>query len=116
MKLNAFSSVDRPTIAKFTDLGDSYTGTIATEPEWRDDPFKEHQQMLVIVIECGNGVFYQINGRTQMPDAIRDAMVDANCEELEPGGQLTVTYTRDAGNAKIYAAVYVPPAAEKAPF
>jgi hypothetical protein len=112
MKLNQFSSAERPTLAKFPNFGDSYSGTIAKEPEWRNDPLNDGQQMLVVVIEHDNGVFYQINGRTQMPDAIRDAVIDADSEELEPGGRLTVTYAKDQGNAKIYTAHYEPPQSE----
>ncbi len=116
MKLNQFSSIDRPTNAKFPDFGDSYSGTIAKEPEWKDDPLNDGEQVLVVVLAHENGVFYQINARTQMPDAIRDAVIAADCEELAPGGHLTVTYVKNQGNAKIYEAVYEPPQEQVAAF
>ncbi len=112
MKLNQFSSPDRPTIAKFSDFGDSNGGIIAKEPEFQDDPLNDGQQMLVVVVAHDNGVFYQLNARTQMPDAMRDAVIAAGCEELEPGGRLTVTYSKNQGNAKIYTAEYEPPQSE----
>lgn len=115
MKLSDLSTIERPAIARFNDTDDSYSGVIVKEPEWQDDQANNGKQMLVIAIKDDKGIFWQINARTQMPDAIRDAVIAADAEALEVGGHLTVTFVEYSGQAKIYRAVYEPPQ-ESAPF
>jgi hypothetical protein len=116
MKLNEFSSADRPKIATFAELGDGYELTLAHEPEWVADSFNPDRKMLKIIGQDDHGVFWQINGRTQMPDAIVDAALAAGVEEIVPGGRLTVTWAESREKRKVYACAYAPPSDEKAPF
>ncbi|OBJ00361.1 hypothetical protein A5660_25035 [Mycobacterium alsense] len=109
MKLNAFSSPERPTLAKFDGIGDAYGGVIVKEPGFREDPLHPDTQMLVVVILADNGVHYQLNGRTQMPDAVQAAVVEAGTDSLDVGGHLTVEFVELKGKAKIYRAQYKPP-------
>ena len=116
MKLNEFSSADRPVIAKFEELGDYFAGIIIKEPEWQDDPANAGKEMLVVVIQTDKGLYVQINGRTQMPRALMDAVADADVDEMVAGGHLTVTFIEWSGQAKIYKAVYEPPQEQAAAF
>ena len=109
MKLSEFSSVDRPMIAKFDDIGVEYEGVIVKEPCWREDPNNPDRLMLVVVLQTDLGMFYELRGRTQMPDVIAAAVSKAKADELEVGGGLWVRFVELRGKAKIYAATYVPP-------
>jgi hypothetical protein len=110
MKIDQFSNASRPRIARYNELSDRYTLTIVEEPEWIDDPLNSDRQMLKIVGQDGHGVYRQFNARSQMPDAIFDALVDAGVEEIVIGGRLTVEWVESRGNTKIYKASYEPPA------
>jgi hypothetical protein len=115
MKLSDFTSIDQPAIATFEETGDSHTGTIVKEPEWQDDPRNPDRKVLVIVLRTDQGIYRQINARTQMPDAIFNAVTRAGVEELAVGGRLTVTFSEYRGQAKIYTATYEPPEESAAP-
>jgi hypothetical protein len=110
MKLEQFSNADRPRIATFGEPGDRYTLTIIEEPEWVTDSLNADRQMLKVVGQDDHGVYWQLNARTQMPDAIFDAAVDANVEEIVAGGRLTIEWAESRGNTKVYRCVYEPPA------
>ena len=108
MELAQFSNLYRPQFAKFDDLGDKYSGTVVLEPEWVTDPLDSDRQMLKIVVQDDRGVYWQINGRTLLPDAIFDALVAADAGELEVGARLEIEFVGMHGKAKIYSAVYEP--------
>ncbi len=63
--------------------------------------------MLKIVGQDDRNVYWQLNARSQMPDAIFDAIIDAG--EIVVGGRLTVTFAELRGKTKIYEAAYQPP-------
>jgi hypothetical protein len=109
MKIDQFSNAGRPRIARYNELGDRYALTISEEPEWIEDPLNAGRQMLKIVGQDDHGIYRQFNGRSQMPDAIFDALVEAGVEEIVIGGRLTVEWVESRGNTKIYKATYEPP-------
>lgn len=116
MKLEDLSNPDRPITATFTEIGDSCSGWIASEPAWEADQFDTTKRVLVVVLRADTGVHYRLYGRTQMPDAIAEAVVEAKAEELEVGGKLTVKFVANKGNMKVFSASYQPPESESAPF
>lgn len=109
MKLESFSNANRPRIATFGELGDRYTLTIVEDPEWVTDPLNSDRQVLRVVGQDDHGIYWQINARTQMPDAIFDAAIAADVEEIVTGGRLTVEWAESRGNTKVYTATYKPP-------
>ena len=110
MKLEDLSNPDRPITATFTEIGDSCSGCIASEPAWEADQFDTSKRVLVVVLRADTGVHYRLYGRTQMPDAIAEAVVDAGAEALGVGGKLTVEFITNKGNMKVFKASYEPPA------
>ncbi len=106
MELAQFSNIGRPRFAKFDDFGDKYSGTVVLEPEWVTDPLDSDRQMLKILLQDDRGVYWQVNGRTLLPDAIFDALIAADADELQVGGRLEIEFVGMHGKAKIYSAVY----------
>ena len=116
MKLNRFNNLSRPRIATFENPGDCHSGTIVEDPNWIPDPLDTSRECLKVLVQDDFGVYWQFHARTQMPDAIHDAVVAAGQDELAVGGRLTVRWVESRGNKKIYHALYAAPDNEKAPF
>jgi hypothetical protein len=109
MKLSEIAK-GRPIICRFDDLDDSHGGVITKEPAWQENPYDSATEMLVVMLE-DKGLIYELRVRSQMVDAVRDAVAAAGAESLEIGGYLSVTFTGYRGKLKLYAAVYEPPGA-----
>jgi hypothetical protein len=112
LKIDKFANTAMPTFATFEDIGDSYTLTLTEEPEFVTDPLKEDREMLKIVGDDDSGNSWQINGRTQLPEAVGRAVKDAGVDEIVVGGRLTVTFVDTRGRMKMYRATYEPPSSE----
>ena len=109
MDLAQFSNLERPRYARFDDLGTRYAGVIVEEPEWVVDPLDPDHQMLKIVIQDDRGVYWQVNGRSNLLiDGILDALIAADARGLEIGGHLEIEFVAVRGKAKIYTSVYEP--------
>ena len=87
MKLNQFSNLAQPRIAVFKELHDKYNGVIVDGPQWITDPLDSAKELLRTVIQDDRGLYWAFMARTQMPDAIYDAVVAAGVDEIEVGGQ-----------------------------
>jgi hypothetical protein len=123
VKIDQFSNASRPRIARFNELGDNYSLVITHELEWIDDPFKSDddksdEPMLKVVGQDHRNIYWQLRARTQMLDAIFDAILAAGVEEIVIGGRLTVEWVEWRGKAKVYKVTYEPPAGSdsEAPF
>lgn len=103
------SSLDRPRFCKFDQLGDKYSGTIVLDPQWVADPLDPSREVWKIVFHDDRGVYLQLNARTQMPNAIEDAVFAAGTDEIEVGGELEIEWVETRGNTKVYRATYTPP-------
>jgi hypothetical protein len=117
VKIEQFSNASKPRIARFAELGDNYTLAITHEPEWIDDPFrsdedkdKPDEPMLKVVGQDHRNIYWQLRAKTQMLDAIFDAILAAGVEEIVVGGRLTVEWVEWRGKAKVYKVTYEPPA------
>lgn len=102
-------SLERPRFCKFDALGDRYSGTIVVDPQWVSDPLDASREVWKIVFQDDRGVYWQLNARTQMPNAIEDAVITAGTDEIEIGGELAVEWVDTRGNTKVYRATYTPP-------
>jgi hypothetical protein len=116
VKIDQFSNASRPRIARFNEIGDAYDLTLTKDPQWVDDPANSGEQLLRIVGQDDRNIYWQVRARSQMPDAIFDAMLDADVDEIVVGGRLRVEFVEYHGQAKIYGATYKPPADSAAPY
>ena len=116
MKLNQFSNLAQPRIAVFKELHDKYNGVIVDGPQWITDPLDSAKELLRTVIQDDRGLYWAFMARTQMPDAIYDAVVAAGVDEIEVGGHLEIEWVETRGNTKVYAATYTPPEPIKGTF
>jgi hypothetical protein len=107
MKLSEIAK-GRPIICRFDDIDDGHAGDITKEPVWQENPYDTATEMLVVMLE-DKGLVYELRVRSQMVDAVRDAVAAAGAESLEVGGHLSVTFTGYRGKLKLYAATYEPP-------
>jgi hypothetical protein len=107
MKLSDIAK-GRPVICRFDGLDDSHSGIITKEPKWQEDPYDSAKEVLVVML-ADKGLTYELRVRSQMIDAVRDAVAAAWEESLEVGGFLSVTFTGFKGQLKLYAATYEPP-------
>ncbi len=114
MKISELGNAARPKFATFNEIGDSYTLTLTGDPELVIDPLNEDRQMLKIVGVDDYGLNWQINGRTQLPEAVVEAVGDAGANEIVTGGRLTVEFVGLEGRMKVYSCQYKPPAESKA--
>jgi hypothetical protein len=103
------SSSTHPRIARFNEIGDSYSVTVTEDPRWIDDQNNPGNEILEIIGKDDRDIYWRILARTQMPDAIFDAVAKAGADEILLGGRVTVTWTELRGNTKIYKATYEPP-------
>jgi hypothetical protein len=114
---------------KFTDPGATVTGTVAFPPEdlpvtnfdtkapvlWPDG---SPQMQTKVVLNTSEGTF-ALYAKGRLLSAIRSAVGAAKAPDVEVGGTLTVTYTKDGERRdgrpgfkpKEFEAKYVPPAA-----
>jgi hypothetical protein len=110
MRLDTFSNADRPRYVTFPELGATHTITIVEDPSWITDRLNADRELLKVIGQDTHGVYWQLNARSQMPDAIHDAIVAAGVDEILVGGELTVKWVDTRGQTKIYEATYQPPA------
>ena len=110
MKIDKLANAARATFATFENIGDSYILTLTEEPEVVADPLNDGSEMLKIVGDDDSGNSWQINGRTQLPEAVAKAVRDAGVDEIVVGGRLTVEFIDTRGRMKVYGAEYKPPA------
>ncbi len=104
------SSSNHPRIARFNEIGDSYSVTVTEDPKWVEDQNNAGSEVLEVIGRDDRDIYWRILARTQMPDAIFDAVAAAGADEILTGARLTVTWTETRGNTKIYKATYEPPA------
>lgn len=107
MKLSDIAK-GRPVICRFDDLDDHHAGTIAKEPKWQEDPYDSTKEILVVML-ADKGLTYELRVRSQMIDAVRDAVATTGEESMEVGGHLDVTFTGYRDKLKLYKVVYEPP-------
>jgi hypothetical protein len=113
VKVNEFSTTS-PAV-KFAAIGDRVAGAIVEDPELEPDKFgNAGDRVLVLAIIDEDGVTRRLYARKQMLGAIGQAVTDAGVDEIECGGQLSITYVEDkptggASPMKVYAAEYRPP-------
>lgn len=121
------NSAGGPPAFKFTNVGDTAKGTVVTatvqqardfktgQPKTYDDgnPIKE----LVVTLRREDGEECRVFCKPAAKAAIRDAVVAAGAQGLEPGGQLAVQYSGDEAAQtvglnpkKLFKAQYQPPA------
>jgi hypothetical protein len=130
-----FLSGGGPKALSFPTVGTSHTGTIESDPvesqqidpatqepkTWRDG---NPMMQLVVTLATPASEDEDDDGlrrlfvKGQMRKAFQAALAEAGVDELLPGGQVTVTYTRDGEKSnpafsapKQYAVQYVPPKA-----
>ena len=113
MKIDKFASA-RTTFTTFENIGDSYTLTLTEEPALVVDPLNEDRQMVTFIGVDDSGKPWQINGRTQLPEAVAEAVNAAGVDEIVAGGRLTVTFVDTRGRMKVYDAQYKPPVTKAA--
>jgi hypothetical protein len=116
MKLNQFSNASRPRIATFNAFEDEYDIVITEEPKWTEDLKDATKEVLEVVGQDDRSIYWKIIARTQMPDAVFDAITEAGVEEILVGGRLRVRYVDNRGQTKIYQAWYTPPDDSEAVF
>lgn len=104
MKLSDLAK-GRTVVCRFDDIDDSNSGTITEEPVWQPNPYDTDKEMLVVKL-ASEGLVYELRVRSQMVDAIFDAVKAAGAKSLEPGGFLGVTFVGFKGQLKLYKAVY----------
>ena len=109
MKLSDIAK-GRPIICRFDDPDDSHSGIVTKEPKWQEDPYDSAKEVLVVMLE-NKGLTYELRVRSQMVDAVRDAVAAAGEESLEVGGFLSVVHYGLRGNLKLYKATYEAPGA-----
>lgn len=109
MKISEIGNAARPKFASFNEIGDSYTIVLAEDPQLVVDPLNEDRQMLKLVGVDDDGFNWQINGRTQLPEAVAEAVYTAGASEIVVGGRLTVEFVGLEGRMKVYACQYKPP-------
>ena len=115
MKVNEFHT-SSPAV-KFTEIGDRVAGVIVDQPELLPDKYGgPGDKVLALTILDADGVERRLYARKQMLGTIGQAVVDADVDEIECGGRLSVEYIDDkptggASPMKVYAAEYSPPAA-----
>ena len=114
MKISEIGNAARPKFASFNEIGDSYTLVLTEDPELVTDPLNEDRQMLKIVGTDDNGFNWQVNGRTQLPEAVAEAVYAAGANEITVGGRLTVEFVGLEGRMKVYSCQYKPPSDSKA--
>ena len=119
MRIDTFSNLGKPRLARFNEFGDRCSGVIVIEPEWVEDTYDPEEQMLKVVVQDDRNIYWLIRVRSAMRDAVFDALLAADTEEIAIGGRLTVEHTEVHGQVKIYKAWYEPPPAgsdSEAPF
>jgi hypothetical protein len=112
------SSSNHPRIARFAEIGDYYDLVIVEDPKWIDDPSNPGNEILEVIGQDDRDIYWRILARTQMPDAIFDAVAEAGADEILRGSRLRVEFIELRGNTKIYKATYKPSAGSdsEAPF
>lgn len=98
----------RSVICRFDDLDDNHAGFITKEPKWQEDPYDSAKEVLIVML-ADKGLTYELRVRSQMVDAVLDAVTAAGAESLEVGGYLSVTFYGYKGQLKLYKATYEPP-------
>jgi hypothetical protein len=111
MKLSDITK-GRPVICRFDDIDDHHGGTIVKEPQYQENPYDSAKEMLVIILE-NEALTLELRARSQMIDAITDAVLAAGEKSVAVGGYLDVTFIGYRGQLKLYKAVYEPPGADR---
>lgn len=115
MKINEFAASTTPTV-KFANVGDRVAGVIVEEPELQPDKFGSAGDVVLVLVICDDeNVVRRLYARKQMLTAIGQAVSDADVDEIESGGRLSVEYVDDKPTGgttamKVYVAEYSPPA------
>jgi hypothetical protein len=107
-----FKSLTGTPAAKFETFGDIAEGCVESA-EMVDDTNNPGKQVPVVTLVDEDGVRRKLWVRSQMVDAINDALDKAGASELEVGAWLKVTYIEDRAlrsgrNMKVYAAEVTP--------
>ena len=75
MKLSDLAK-GRPIICRFDDIDDHHGGMIAKEPQWQENPYDTTTEMLVVMLS-NEDLTYELRVRSQMIDAVLDAVIAA---------------------------------------
>lgn len=113
MKISEFTTANPA--AKFEKIGDEVAGVLVEEPSLELDKFGSGAQVLVLSVLCKDGITRRLYARSQMNEAIGEAVLNAGVDEIACGGKLSVMFVGEKPTGvgrnpmKVYQAQYRAP-------